>query len=69
MADILPTMTMPCLLYAGENDAANYAKARECAQHLPNAIFWSLPSLGHLEAHSESSLVLPHVMKFLSENS
>jgi hypothetical protein len=31
---MLPTMTMPCCLYAGDADAL-YPKVRECAQHIP----------------------------------
>ena len=69
LAEIIPTMTMPCLLYAGENDATYYAKTRECAQHLPNATFFFLPGLDHSAANRESGLVLPHVTKFLRENS
>lgn len=68
VAEIIPTMTMPCLLYAGENDVTYYAKARECAQHLPNATFFSLPDLDHAAGFVKSGLVLPHATKFLQEN-
>lgn len=67
MADILPTMTMPCLLYAGEPDPV-FPKTQESAKHIPNAIF-SSPGLDHGAAFRESGLVLPHVTKFLRENS
>jgi hypothetical protein len=69
LAEIISTMTMSCLLYASENDATYYDKARECAQELPNATFFSLPGLDHAAGFRESGLVLPHVMKFLQENS
>jgi pimeloyl-ACP methyl ester carboxylesterase len=69
IAEIIPTMTMPCLLYAGEHDATYYAKTRECAQHLPNATFFPLPELDHAAGFRESGLVLPHATKFLRENS
>jgi pimeloyl-ACP methyl ester carboxylesterase len=69
IADMIPTLTMPCLLYAGENDATYYFKARECAQQLPHATFFSLPGLDHAAGFRESGLVLPYVTKFLRENS
>lgn len=69
IAEMIPTLTMPCLLYAGENDATYYSKARECAQQLPHATFFSLPGLDHAAAFRESGLVLPQVTKFLRENS
>ncbi len=69
LAEIIPTMTMPSLLYAGENDETYYAKARACAQELPNASFFSLPGHDHAEAFRASKLVLPHVTAFLRDNS
>ena len=68
LEDILPTMTMPCLLYIGEPDPS-YAKAHECVQHIPNATFFSLPDLDHSATFRASDLVLPHVTKFLRDNS
>ena len=68
LVEIIPTMTMPCFLYAGKNDATYYAKTRECAQHLPNATFFSLPGLDHSAVFRESGLVLPRVTKFLQEH-
>jgi pimeloyl-ACP methyl ester carboxylesterase len=62
---VLPTMTMPCLLYAGELDA-NYPGVKECLKHIPNVTFFSLPGLSHLEAFVQSNLVLPHITKFLA---
>lgn len=63
--EVLPTMTMPCLLYAGEADA-NYAGAKECCKHIPNVTFVSFPGLNHPEAFVQSYLVLPHIRKFLA---
>ncbi len=68
IADILPTMTMPCLLYAGEPDPI-FPKTHESAQHMPNVTFFPLPGLDHGAAFRESGLVLPHVTKFLREHS
>jgi pimeloyl-ACP methyl ester carboxylesterase len=63
--EILPTMTMPCLLFAGENDPI-YAENKECVHTMPNVTFFSLPGLGHADALFRSDLVLPHVMEFLA---
>ena len=68
LAPIVPIMTMPCLLYAGENDATYYAKTRDCAEELPNALFFSLPKLDHAAGFRESGLVLPHVTAFLQKH-
>lgn len=61
---VLPTMTVPCLLYAGEADAL-YPGSKQCATRLPNPTFFSLPGLNHAQAIARSDLVLPHATKFL----
>ena len=66
LEDVLPTMTMPCLVFVGEADPL-YAGAKECVKNMPNATFISLPSLGHLGIMSQRHLVLPHITKFLSK--
>ena len=65
-AAILPTMKMPCLLYAGEDDPV-CADNKECAAVMPKVTFFSLPGLGHVEALSRSDLVLPRVTEFLAK--
>jgi len=60
--DVLPTMTMPCLVFAGEADS-EYAGARECVKSMPNGTFVSLPGLGHFEVMSQ---MLPHITEFLA---
>jgi pimeloyl-ACP methyl ester carboxylesterase len=62
--EFLPRVTIPCLIFTGEADPW-YPKAKECADHMPNATFFSLPSIGH-EALERSDLVLPHISKFLA---
>jgi pimeloyl-ACP methyl ester carboxylesterase len=62
--DILPQMTLPCLIFAGEADPW-YPKAKECANLIPNSTFFSLPGIGH-EALERSDLALPHISKFLA---
>ena len=65
LEDILPTMTMPCLLYAGDADA-NYAGVTECCKQIPNVTFVSLPGLNHLEGLMQLHVVLPHITQFLA---
>jgi len=61
---ILPTISIPCLIFVGEADTA-YSGAKKCAESIPNAIFVSFPNLGHIETRYRSDLVLPHVVEFL----
>lgn len=63
-APMLPQMRVPCLLYAGEADGA-YAASKDAAAQIPNAAFFFLPGLGHVDAFLRSDLVLPHVIDFL----
>ena len=63
--DVLPTMTMPCLLYVGEADAF-YDGAKRCAQDIADATFVSFPGLDHGQTSQASSVVLPNLTEFLS---
>ena len=65
LEDMLETMAMPCCLYAGEADPM-FAQAKAASERIPNARFFSLPGLSHLQAFVESSRVLPPVMDFLA---
>ena len=51
---LLPTMTMPCLLYVGEADSY-YPGALECVKHIPNAHFVSFPGLVFTDLAGEPS--------------
>ena len=64
LEEVLPTMTMPCLLIAGEADG-NYPGVKECVTYMPNVTFVSFPGLNHAETLFHSDLVLPHVTEFL----
>jgi pimeloyl-ACP methyl ester carboxylesterase len=64
LEDILPTMPMPCCLYAGEIDPI-YPEVEACSRHIPRVTFFSLPGLSHCEAYARSELVLPRVTGFL----
>ncbi len=64
----LSSLSLPCLVYVGEDDDPEYcAAAKEAAERIPNATLVSLPGLGHFSAIYRSDLVIPHVRKFLSE--
>ena len=64
--EVLPTMSMPCLIYVGEKDTS-YSGARKCAESMPNATFVSLPNLDHRGAGAQSSIILPYIIKFLDK--
>ncbi len=64
LADILPTMSMPCLLFVGEADR-RFPQVQACAKHIPDATFFSLPECGHMATFGQRDAVLPHVMAFL----
>jgi pimeloyl-ACP methyl ester carboxylesterase len=62
--DVLELMTMPCCLYAGEADPM-FSQVKSASERIPNARFFSLPGLSHLQAFAESARVLPPIMEFL----
>ncbi len=66
ISDLLPTMTMPCLLFAGDADPI-YFLVKRCATELPNASFFPVPKLNHFETAWRGDLVLPHLSKFLAK--
>jgi len=65
MAEYLPTLTVPCFLYAGEDDTYPHSTAKACAEIMQNASFVSLPGLNHMGAFRSKDKILPHVLKFL----
>jgi pimeloyl-ACP methyl ester carboxylesterase len=64
LEDILPTMKMPCFLYAGEADG-NFSRVQACAKQMPNVTFVSFPGLDHGEAFYRGSVILPEASRFL----
>ncbi len=64
LEDILPTMTMPCLLYVGEEDD-NFPQVQACVEQIPQGSLVSIPGVNHPEAFYRAELVLPLTMKFL----
>ncbi|MBV7336458.1 alpha/beta fold hydrolase [Chloroflexi bacterium TSY] len=65
ISDVLPTISVPCLVYAGEADEAVYRQAKQCVSQITNVTFFSLPGLTHGNAYLRSDLILPHIIKFL----
>ncbi len=66
VGDLLPSVRIPCLLYAGEADAW-FERVRSAAGKIPGASFFSLPRLSHHEGFARSDLVLPPVRRFLAD--
>lgn len=66
LADVLPMMAMPCLLFAGDSDP-RLPQVHECLNGLSNGTFFSVPASDHLASFARSDLVLPHVSAFLAE--
>ena len=65
-AEVLSNLTLPCLVFVGENDDA-YPGAQKTSEAVPNATFVSFPGLDHIDAHGRTDLVLPLMRKFLAE--
>lgn len=64
LEDLLPAITIPCCLYAGETDPL-HAGVERCSRMIPRAVFFRLPNLGHVGAFTSSDVVLPRVTQFL----
>jgi pimeloyl-ACP methyl ester carboxylesterase len=65
ISEMLPSVTLPCLLFAGEADPI-CGLVRQCANDLPNAAFVSLPGMNHFQTIGRSDLLLPHITSFLA---
>jgi pimeloyl-ACP methyl ester carboxylesterase len=52
--DVLPTMTMPSLVYVGEDDT-RFASITEAAALIPNVTFFTLPGRDHSATHREAA--------------
>ena len=65
-SDVLATMAMPCLLFAGEADP-RLPPVRTCAESIRQAAFIALPECGHVAPLGRSDLVLPHVGAFFAQ--
>lgn len=66
IADVLPTMTMPSLIFCGELDP-RLAQARQAASEMPNANFLGLPGCDHVGTTRRTDVIIPRVRSFLRE--
>jgi len=63
--DLLPHMSMPCLVYCGDADD-RYEGARACVQEMPDATFVSLIGDDHLSVIlRRDNQLIPHISVFL----
>ena len=66
IADVLPTMTMPSLIFCGELDP-RLAQARQAASEMPNATFLGLPGCDHVGTTRRTEIIIPRIKTFLRE--
>lgn len=66
ISDLLPAITLPCLLFAGEADPL-YPLVQRSAGEISGARFVALPGRNHFETARQPNLMLPHLFAFLSE--
>ena len=64
ISNILSSVKIPVLLYAGAEDS-QCVLMEKCAKELSNATLISLPGLDHIEVIPRSDLVTPHIVQFL----
>jgi pimeloyl-ACP methyl ester carboxylesterase len=64
--DVLPTMTMPCLVYVGEDDT-RFEAITEAAALMPNVTFFTLPGRDHSGTHLDAEAVVAHTIPFLAQ--
>ena len=67
ISGVLSRMTMPCLVYCGDQDGLHRG-AEECVKHIPNVTWVSLPGLDHGDVMQRSDTLLPHVLNFLADH-
>lgn len=63
--EVVETMPVPCLLYAGDADAI-HDTVRETAAKMPRGEFYSVRGQTHVQTQYRSELVLPQVREFLA---
>jgi pimeloyl-ACP methyl ester carboxylesterase len=66
LAEMLPSMTTPSLLFVGELDP-RLAQGREAAAEMPNATFFSLPGCDHVGTTRRTEIIIPRMRAFLHD--
>lgn len=64
LEDVLPTMTMPCLLYIGDQDDPDHVLTY--AKQMPNVATLVLPGLNHGQTSAAVDLIVPRALEFLA---
>ncbi len=62
----LSAWNVPCLVYAGSEDADFFAGAKRAAGEIPGAHFVALEGLNHVQAHANVDEVLPHIRSMIN---
>jgi pimeloyl-ACP methyl ester carboxylesterase len=62
--DILPTLSIPCLLMVGEADAA-YARVHASSRLIPHVTFVTFPNHGHTGSFLNCAEIVRHMRQFL----
>lgn len=62
--DVLNTISLPCLIYAGEHDEV-YPQAQRVAQEIPGATFVGIPNGGHLEGGTWIDILRPYILRIV----
>ncbi|MFQ6123446.1 MAG: alpha/beta fold hydrolase [Candidatus Heimdallarchaeota archaeon] len=66
LEDVLPTMTMPYLVFVGEADPL-YLGVKECVKKMPKVTFISFPDLAHFDVLPQRHMIFPYITKFLAK--
>ena len=66
LAEILPAMTVPSLVFCGELDP-RLAQARRCASEMPNASFLGVPECDHVGTTRRTEVIIPRIRAFLRD--
>lgn len=64
LAEVLPTMNMPCLLYIGDQDDPEHVLTY--AKQMPNVTTLVLPGLNHGQTSAAVHLIVPRALEFLA---
>lgn len=63
--NMLPTLSIPCLLMVGEADMS-YARIKDCSRLIPNVTFVSFPNLGHIGSFLNCAELVQRIQQFLN---
>lgn len=66
-SDVVPSITVPVLTMAGENDGAMPEKMKNLATRVSNGRFVAIPDAGHVPCFEQPTLVNEALLKFLGE--